>query len=85
MSRAIISSGEPGSVTMTKRSPDVAHAGVGERLPVRPAVRIGLHSGAGLAGHDHDRAVEPVGQRGAHLVRVGGVEHGQRNVRGYGR
>ena len=33
-----------------------------ERLLVGPPLRVGLDGGAGLAGHHHDGAVEPVGR-----------------------
>ncbi len=58
--------------------------GVEERLPVGPAVAVGLHRAAGLAGHHHDGALQPVGERRPDLRRVGGVQHGERPAEGTG-
>ena len=49
--------------------------GVAERLLEGAPLAVGLHGAAGLAGHDHDRLVEPVLQGGAHEVGVRGVQH----------
>ena len=45
---------------------------------------VGFHSGSGLARHNDDRAVEPITQRPADLVRIGGVQDRQRHTQGPG-
>ena len=54
-----------------------AKPGVLERLPVQPAVAVGLHSGPRLARDHDDGARQPVGQRGPDLMRVGRIENSQ--------
>ena len=49
--------------------------GVAERLLVGALLAVGLDGPAGLAGDDHDGALELVGQGAAYVVGVGGVEH----------
>jgi hypothetical protein len=63
-----------------------------ERLLEGAALGVGLDGGAGLAGHHRDRALQPVADRAAHLVGVGGVDHrqldavgGADDLRGQGR
>ena len=48
--------------------------GVAERLFVGPLLAVGLDGPAGLAGDDHDGALELFGQGAAYVVGVGGVE-----------
>ena len=52
----------------------------GERTPLA----VGLDRRTGLAGHDHDGAVEPVGDRGADPAGIGGVEDRQLDPGGPG-
>ena len=63
LARPASSSGEPGSVTITIR-PAGSMPASRERLLVGAPLAVGLDGGAGLAGHHHDRALEPVGERG---------------------
>ena len=50
-------------------------------LLVDAPVAVGLDRGAALARHDHQCAVKPVAKCARDLMRVGGVEYGQRSAR----
>ncbi len=67
-SRAVASSGEPGSVTATKCRPTSSIPAARERGPGRPAVAVGLHRAAGLGADHHDGAFQVLGERGGHLA-----------------
>jgi hypothetical protein len=55
---------------------------LGERLLIRPPMRIGLDGAAGLAGHHQHRAIQPVGDRGTNLAGIGGVQRDQLDTGG---
>ena len=81
--RRAASSGEPGSVTTMIRSAGSMPASR-ERLLVDAAVAVGLDRAAALARDHHDRAVEAGRRAPGAPGRVGGVEHGERDVGGRG-
>ncbi len=58
--------------------------GVAERLVEGAPVAVGLERPAALARHHDDGAVQPVGDGGGHLARVGRVEHGELDPVGRG-